>query len=115
MLTDRIHELQNMASEVGGVLSDYLAVHDRIFREAASLRSVFKNLLGRGTPMSELQADAEALVPRVKGVKARVSAFKAGAATALPPTARAYSALLESYVEALAGAVDALVARSVSE
>lgn len=111
MPTDRINDLQTLASEVGGVLSEYIAVHDKIFTEAASLKSVFKNLLGKGTPMSELQADAEALVPRVHRVKTRVTSFRAGADTALPPAARAYSELLDRYVEALASTVDALVTR----
>lgn len=111
MPAERIHELQDLASEVGQILSAYVAVHDRIFNEAASLKSVFKNLLGRGVPMSELQADAEALVPRVERVKTRVALFNAGAALELPPAARAYSELLSSYVEALARTVDALVAR----
>jgi hypothetical protein len=111
MPTNRIHDLQNLASEVGGVLSEYIAVHDKMFTEAASLKSVFKNLLGRGTPMSELQADAEALIPRVQRVKARVASFRREAAMALPPAARAYSELLNRYVEALASTVDALAAR----
>ena len=48
---------------VSGGLTVYVAIHDKIFREAGSLSSVFKNLFGRGVPMSRLLSDAENLMP----------------------------------------------------
>ena len=56
-------QVREIAMVVSGGLTVYVAIHDKIFREAGSLSSVFKNLFGRGVPMSRLLSDAENLMP----------------------------------------------------
>ena len=60
---------------VGRGLSAYIEVHNKIFDEGASLKSVFKNLFGRGTPMSQLLRESERLSPMWHVIYSRLNDF----------------------------------------
>ena len=47
---------------VDGGLTVYVALHNAIFRDSATVKSMFKNLLGRGIPSSKLLEDSERLL-----------------------------------------------------
>ena len=96
---------------VGDGLSVYIAVHDAIFRDAASLTSLFKNLLGRGVPMGELLERAESLVPMWDRIGAKVETFRIDYGSYLSDEEEAYFDILARYVNALRKTVAALVAR----
>ena len=96
---------------VGGSLTVYIAVHDKIFREAATLTSVLKNLLGRGTPMGELLEMAEKLVPLWDSIGAKVEAVRIDYGSYFSEDEEAYFCILVRYVAAVRKTVAILVAR----
>jgi hypothetical protein len=58
-----IVELKELALAVNAALTVYIAIHDAIFREAATFKSVLKNIPGRGVPISKLLEESERLLP----------------------------------------------------
>lgn len=108
---DHKQNLRLLAQSVGSALGSYIEVHDRIFHQASTLRSVFKNIFGTGVPMAHLLVDAERLIPSLAAVQAELLAYRSGAARELEPSSLRYLDLLELYVGALRETVDALVRR----
>jgi hypothetical protein len=108
---DHRQSLRLLSQSVGRALSAYIEVHDRIFHQASTLRSVFKNILGKGVPMADLLVDAERLIPRLAALQADLSGYRSGAARELEPSSLRYLDLLEKYAGALRETVDALVRR----
>lgn len=108
---DHKQNLKLLAESVGSALGAYIEVHDRIFHQASTLSSVFKNIFGRGVPMADLLVDAERLVPSLAAVQAELSTYRAEAAQDLEPSSVRYLDLLEKYMGALRETVDALVRR----
>lgn len=104
-------QLRALALEVGEALSEYIRVHNRIFEEAATFKSVLKNLFGRGVPMSQLLADADGLVPVWAGIQRRLADVRQAAYASMSHTEQAYLNLLSKYVDAVAQTVWALVER----
>jgi hypothetical protein len=103
--------IKRLAQSVGAELAAYIDVHNRIFKQASTLTSVFKNLFGRGVPMEQLLADTERLLPSVASVRAEVSAFRESSASSLGADERRYVDLLAGYAQALEQTVQALLAR----
>jgi hypothetical protein len=56
-------QIKNIAYSVNDGLTAYITIHDKIFKEAATLKSFLKNIFGRAVPMSQLLQDAETLIP----------------------------------------------------
>jgi hypothetical protein len=108
---DHRQHLRLLARYVASALGAYVEVHDRVFQQASTLRSVFRNLLGRGVPMADLLADAEGLIPKLAAVQAALSGYRSENAEELEPSSLRYLDLLETYVAALREAVDALICR----
>src|SRR5688500_8349429 len=92
-------------------LTAYVAIHDRIFTEQATFRSVLRNLLGRGTSFEELLEDANAAHQLWIGVNesANVTRDNYGALVS-PDEAQFLDALVE-YAEALLAVTAILVER----
>lgn len=111
MSTPYRDELRELAITVGHGLSAYIAVHDRVFQDASTLKSVLKNLLGRGVPMSRLLQDAEALLPFWTATRASIQETRQRSYGRLSPDERRYFDLLSRYVDALSDTVKALVDR----
>ena len=61
--------IRGLALAVAECLEAYITVHNRIIEQAATWRSLVKDLFGRGVPMVTLAAEAEALVPRFTSVR----------------------------------------------
>ena len=104
-------QVREIAMVVSGGLTVYVAIHDKIFREAGSLSSVFKNLFGRGVPMSLLLSDAENLMPLWDSIVCRVETFRVKHAASLSGEEERYLEILSSYAEAVRRTVAALVER----
>lgn len=111
MSTPYHDEIRELAITVGNGLSTYIAVHDRIFQDASTLKSVLKNLLGRGVPMSKLLKEAEALLPFWTSTRARIQASHQRSHGRLSPDEQRYFDLLSRYVDALSDTVEALADR----
>ena len=104
-------EIQRLAHAVNDGLSTYILVHDEIFREASTFKSVVKNLLGRAVPMSKLLEESEQLIPIWAAIQERLEAFRRVSYSSLTPEERAYFDLLSRYAAALTQTVHALVDR----
>lgn len=104
-------EIQDLATTVGHGLTAYVAVHDAIFHDASTFRSVLKNLFGRGVPMSALLADTERLLPMWSTIHQKVESFRQASYSALSEDERRYFDMLAHYVEAVSRTVDALAER----
>ena len=104
-------EIKELAMAVDGGLSAYVSVHDKIFNEGATLKSLFKNLIGRGTPMAALLADAEKLVLTWEAIAQQIESFRASRYSSLPHDERNYLEILSRYVAALQRTVATLVDR----
>jgi hypothetical protein len=50
---DHREQLQELATTVGRGLTAYIEIHDRIFHDASTLKSVVKNLFGGSAVNSE--------------------------------------------------------------
>lgn len=108
---DHREEIQDLAHVVGRGLTAYIEVHNRIFEEAASFKSVVKNIFGRGTPMPDLLDASERLVPLWDDILERMEAFRKERHSLLTPDERYYFDLLSRHADAVARTVDALVDR----
>jgi len=103
--------LRELALTVNQGLTAYIAVHNAIFEEAATVKSLFKNLSGSGVPMSKLLEDSEALVPLWDGISKELEDFKSTDSLCLSEDERGFFDVLSRYVEALQKTVIALVER----
>ena len=111
MSAPRRDEIRELATAVGDGLSAYVAIHDTVFQDASTLKSVLKNLFGRGVPMSKLLQDAEALLPFWHSMRDRMQAFRQRSYAAMSRDEQHYFDLLSRYVDALSATVVALVDR----
>lgn len=104
-------QIKELALFVGNGLNVYVAVHDAIFRDSATLTSFFKNLLGLGVPMSKLLEKAENLVPLWDSIGAQVETFSVVNGSCLSVEEKTYLCILTRYVTAVRKTVTVLVAR----
>jgi hypothetical protein len=104
-------EIKQLAMVVDDALTAYISVHDKIFNEGATLKSLFKNLIGRGTPMSALLEDAEKLLPTWEVISQRIESFTASHYSSLLQDERDYLMILSRLVVALQKTVATLVER----
>ena len=107
----RRDEIKELALAVNDALTVYIAVHDAIFREAATLKSLLKNILGRGVPMSKLLEESEQLQPLWDALHKRIVDFRQSTYSSLSEGERGYFDILSRYVEAVRETVTALVDR----
>jgi hypothetical protein len=104
-------EIKELALTVNGGLTVYIAVHDEIFHEAATLKSLLKNIFGRGVPMSKLLEESERLVPLWDAIHTRIEEFRRSAYSSLSKEEKRYFDILSQYVESVRRTVAALVDR----
>lgn len=104
-------QIADLAHRVGRALETYIQVHSRIFQEASTLRSLVKNLLGRGVPMPVLLSESQALIRMWASVRQEVDWCRARVDGARMPNERRYLDLLAEYVRALERTAEALVVR----
>ncbi|MCA1576630.1 MAG: hypothetical protein LC794_04605 [Acidobacteria bacterium] len=103
--------LRELALTVNEGLTAYIAVHNEIFEEAATAKSLLKNLAGKGVLMSKLLEDCEALVPLWDDISEELEDFKSSDYLLLSEDERGFFDILSRYVEALQKTVTALVDR----
>lgn len=104
-------QIKDLAMTVNGGLTAYIAIHDAIFEEAASVKSFLKNLVGRGVPMSKLLEESERLVPLWEGIHQKIEVFRHSTCSSLSKDERYYFDILTRYVDAIRKTVAALVDR----
>ena len=109
--TNHVTQIKELALIVGDCLSNYIAVHDAIFRDAASFKSLLKNLLGRGVPMSKLLEDSERLLPQWEVIHQKMEAFRRSNYSSLSKGEKCYFNILSRYVAAVRKSVVALIDR----
>lgn len=104
-------ELRQLAVLVGSALSTYIEIHDWIFQEGATFKSVVKNLFGKGVPMSRFLDESKRLLRTWSSIQDRLNEFRSASYQALSRRERAYFDLLSRYVAALLRTMQALVDR----
>ncbi len=104
-------EIRRLALAVSNGLNEYIEVHNKIFQESATFKSVVKNLFGRGASMPQLLDDSERLVPPWAAIYEDLEAFRRMSYLSLVPDQRSYFDLLSRYAMAIKETVHALVER----
>ena len=98
---DHREQLQDLAHTIGRGLTAYIDVHNRTFEEASTLKSVVRNIFGRGTPMSQLLREAERLQPLWGSIRQQLEEFRRASSASLTTHERHYLHLLASYADAV--------------
>jgi hypothetical protein len=109
--TNHVRQIKELALTVSDSLSSYITVHDAIFRDAASFKSLLKNLFGRGVPMSKLLEDSERLLPQWEVIHQKVETFRHSNYSSLSKDEKCYFDILSRYVAAVRKTVAALIDR----
>jgi hypothetical protein len=104
-------EIKDLAQTVNDGLTVYIAIHNAIFREAATFKSFLKNLFGWGVPMSKLHAESEELLPLWDTIHQKMEVFRQSAYSSLSKDEKHYFDILSRYVDAIRKTVTALIDR----
>lgn len=104
-------EIKDIAMTVNDGLTVYIAIHNAIFRDAATFKSFMKNLFGWGVPMSKLLEDSEGLLPLWDTIHQKMEDFRQSAYSLLTKDEKYYFDILSCYVAAVRKTVAALVDR----
>jgi len=104
-------QIKDLATTVNGGLTVYIAIHNAIFRDAATFKSFLKNLFGQGVPMSKLLEDSEGLLPLWDTIHQKTEVFRQEAYWSLSKDERYYFDILSRHVAAVRKTVAALVDR----
>jgi len=104
-------QIKNLSFVVNDGLTAYITIHDKIFKEAATLKSFLKNIFGLAVPMSQLLQDAETLIPIWDGITGKIESFRRDAYPSINEDERFYFEILNRYAEAVNETVSALVER----
>lgn len=104
--------VRELALTVNEGLEAYIAVHNHIFKEAASFGSVLKNLFGKPVPMLQLLEESEALLPFWDLIDTEIQRFRRSIAyQTLSLNERRYFDTLALYALAVRQTVVALIER----
>ena len=104
-------QIKHLAFIVNDGLTAYITIHDRIFKEAATFKSVLKNIFWGAVPISQLLQDAERLTPIWNGITEKIASFGSEAYSSMNENERCYFDILNRYAEAVNETVVALVKR----
>ncbi|MCB4792747.1 MAG: hypothetical protein LHV68_12805 [Elusimicrobia bacterium] len=104
-------EIKDIAITVNNGLTVYIAIHNAIFRDAATFKSFLKNLFGWGVPMSKLLEDSERLLPLWDTIDQKVEVFRQSNYSSLSKDEKHYFDILSRYVDAVRKTVAALIDR----
>lgn len=104
-------KLIELALLVKDGLDSYIKVHNNIFHEAATFKSLIKNIFGKGVPMESLCNEAEELIPLWDSIYLKVNSFKTSSYSNLTDKEKYYVDVLTKYVDALKKTVFTLVER----
>ena len=104
-------QIKNIAYSVNDGLTEYITIHDKISKEAATIKSVLKNIFGRAVPMLQLLQDAETLIPLWNGITENIASFGRDANSSMDEDEKYYFEILSRYAQAVNETVIALVKR----
>jgi hypothetical protein len=110
-MNDYREQIKNLALIVNDGLTAYITVHDKIFKEAATIKSFLKNIFGHAVPMSQLLEEAERLIHLWNGIIEKIALFGNEAYSSMDEDERCYFDILNRYVQALKETIAALVER----
>ena len=109
MIISNKPKLRELSVMVNNGLTSYISVHNKIHKEAETIWSSIKNLLGFGVPMIELLALAEKLIPLWNLIIKELNAFKLSSYSDLSGDEKKYFDTLLRFTEALQRTVQCLV------
>jgi hypothetical protein len=105
------NQIRNLSLLVNDGLTAYITIHDKIFNEAATLKSVLKNILGRGVPMSQLLQEAESLIPIWNSITENIESFHRDIYPLISNPEKSYFDILKRYVVAVNETISLLIER----
>ena len=106
-------KIQNLALEVNDYLNAYTTVHNKINKQAGTLLSFMRNLLGIGIPMSKLLKECEQLIPMWNTVNLKMEKFEKSNLHLLTDQELNYYDVVVTYATKLHYAVLALIDRQL--
>lgn len=106
-------ELQDLAVKVNTGLRNYIAVHNLIFKESATFKSLIKNIFGKGISNEELLNYSENLLPEWNQIFEVLERYKVEKYINLNKTEADFFNTLYSYSEALKQTIELLIKRQI--
>lgn len=106
-------QIKNLAWDINDGLSEYIDIHDRIIKEAASFKSFLKNIFSRPVPMSQLLKEAESLMPMWGIILKKISKFYDESYSLIDENEKHYFDILYKYAKSLNQTVVVLVERQI--
>lgn len=106
-------ELINLAKTVNTGLTNYIKVHNLIFKESATFKSLIKNLLGKGISGEQLLEYSENLLPEWNLIFEELENYKIQKHVNLNEMETNFFNTLFSYSESLKETINLLVKRQI--
>ncbi|NHZ84851.1 MAG: hypothetical protein GWP19_03105 [Planctomycetia bacterium] len=103
--------IQNFAWEINNGLTAYIEIHNKIFREAGTFKSLVKNIFGKPVSMSELLNDAKSLILMWNNIVEKITIFSNESYSLMDENEKLYFDILEKYAKALSETVAVLTER----
>lgn len=106
-------ELINLAKRVNIWLMNYINVHNLIFKESATFKSLIKNIFGKGISEEQLLNYSENLLPELNEIFEKLEKYKADEYLNLNENEKKFFNTLYSYSESLKETINLLVKRQI--
>lgn len=106
-------ELINLAKTVNIGLTNYINVHNLIFKESATFKSLIKNIFGKGISGEQLLNYSEHLLPEWNDIFEKLEKYKADEYLNLNESEKIFFNTLFSYSESLKETINLLIKRQI--
>lgn len=106
-------ELINLATKVHIGLTNYINVHNLIFKESATFKSLIKNIFGKGISGEELLNYSENLLPEWNEIFEELEKYKREEYLNLNESEKKYFNTLFSYSKSLKETINLLIKRQI--
>lgn len=106
-------ELINLAKTVNIGLTNYINVHNLIFKESATFKSLIKNIFGKGISAEQLLNYSENLLPEWNEIFEKLEKYKADEYLNLNESEKKIFNTLFCYSESLKKTINLLIKRQI--
>lgn len=106
-------ELINLAKTVNIGLTNYINVHNLIFKESATFKSLIKNIFGKGISGEQLLNYSENLLPEWNEIFEKLEKYKVDEYLNLNENEKNFFNTLFSYSESLKKTINLLIKRQI--
>jgi hypothetical protein len=106
-------ELINLAKTVNIGLTNYINVHNLIFKESGTFKSLIKNIFGKGISGEQLLNYSENLLPEWNDIFEKLEKYKTDEYLNLNESEKIFFNTLFSYSESLKETINLLIKRQI--